>query len=478
MREKWTKVQDVFLLDSSLDWSTVDEDALPAKLIIGLIKQTDRLRVTLDGRTQQCVSIETNFKKEKEKLQVDLAKANDQLKDVTYYFNKTKSEVATLKSTVEHLQQLNRDKLDEIGQLKKDSTVQLWDKEKKKLLEKTAEKEEELKALIEKLQKEKVNLMEKIKDLSNQNKMEKLKNELHMRPSADDMSGEVEKYKRHIFILEQDLRRMDTEMNNQQKYVIGMFGGISEDVNKLVDKIPENTCLDITETTHVIRTLRQLAIRAMKILKGAREGKLGMLRADLPDHYLSTAEVVGSPLKKLSTAYGARSVSPHSSKTPRQENGAGAITSEFGGKMSDRLSTLRESDKLLQDTVQEHPELVNPVTGYVNMIRVMKYFPHMTQSYVKEQWEMFHQYDTNKDGTLDLPEMMLAMTSTLGQKFTATQVKEAMTEVDVDRSNSIDFFEYLSVADMLKNKKGRSELFRSSLIQQQGRHVSKTCAVM
>ena len=47
---------------------------------------------------------------------VDLAKANDQLKDITYYFNKTKSEVATLKGTVEHLQQLNRDKLDEIGQ--------------------------------------------------------------------------------------------------------------------------------------------------------------------------------------------------------------------------------------------------------------------------------------------------------------------------------------------------------------------------
>ena len=46
----------------------------------------------------------------------DLAKANDQLKDITYYFNKTKSEVATLKSTVEHLQQLNRDKLDEIAQ--------------------------------------------------------------------------------------------------------------------------------------------------------------------------------------------------------------------------------------------------------------------------------------------------------------------------------------------------------------------------
>ena len=29
-----------------------------------------------------------------------------------------------------------------------------------------------------------------------------------------------------------------------------------------------------------------------------------------------------------------------------------------------------------------HPELVNPVTGFVNMIRVMKFFPHMTQNYV------------------------------------------------------------------------------------------------
>ncbi|KAI0217231.1 hypothetical protein LSAT2_030893 [Lamellibrachia satsuma] len=325
---------------------------------------------------------------------------------------------------------------------------------------------------------------------------------------------------------------MDTEMNNQQKHVIGMFGGLSVDVNKLVEKIPENTSLDITETNHVIRTLRQLAIRAMKILQSSREGKLGILRADMPDHYLSTTEVLNSPLKKLSTAYGGRSNSPRKDNTDAQpENGSGATKSEFSGKMGDRLSTLRESDNFLREAgitvkvehlglvfrkmhsqsydgafniagmttgmvalmltnnqksnanspVQEsagHPELVNPITGFVNMIRVMKHFPHMTQSYVKEQWDMFHQYDTNKDGTLDLPEMMLAMTSTLGQQFTATQVKEALTEVDADGSSTIDFFEYLSVADMLQNKKGRSEVFRSSLVQQQGRHVSKTCAVM
>ena len=42
--------------------------------------------------------------------------------------------------------------------------------------------------------------------------------------------------------------------------------------------------------------------------------------------------------------------------------------------------------------VQEHPELVNPVTGYVNMIRVMKYFPHMTQSYVSIRLVQYDQY--------------------------------------------------------------------------------------
>ena len=53
-----------------------------------------------------------------------------------------------------------------------------------------------------------------------------------------------------------------------------------------------------------------------------------------------------------------------------------------------------------------------------------------------------------------------------------------MVEVDMDHSQTIDFYEYLTVTDMLRLKRGRAELFRSPLVQQQAKHVSKTCIVM
>jgi len=52
-------------------------------------------------------------------------------------------------------------------------------------------------------------------------------------------------------------------------------------------------------------------------------------------------------------------------------------------------------------------------------------------------------------------QIIVAMNATIGQQFTATQIKEAMLEVDADGSNTIDFYEYLMIADMLISKKGR-----------------------
>ena len=56
-----------------------------------------------------------------------------------------------------------------------------------------------------------------------------------------------------------------------------------------------------------MRDLQQILHR---VQQAAAEGKLGIIRADLPDHYLATdSDLKQMPIKKLSTGYKARFVS-------------------------------------------------------------------------------------------------------------------------------------------------------------------------
>ena len=52
-------------------------------------------------------------------------------------------------------------------------------------------------------------------------------------------------------------------------------------------------------------------------------------------------------------------------------------------------------------------------------------------------------------------QMISAMYATTGQNFPPREIKEAMLEADLDGSNTIDFFEFLNVANMLKKKAGK-----------------------
>ena len=46
----------------------------------------------------------------------------------------------------------------------------------------------------------------------------------------------------------------------------------------------------------VFRQGRQLGLRLDKVWRAAADGKLGLLRADLPDHYLATDKVTYTPI--------------------------------------------------------------------------------------------------------------------------------------------------------------------------------------
>lgn len=69
------------------------------------------------------------------------------------------------------------------------------------------------------------------------------------------------------------------------------------------------------------------------------------------------------------------------------------------------------------------------------------------------------------------------MKTTVSKDFTARDLADVMFEVDVDNSQTIDFYEYLLIANMLINKQGKSAVFRSEKLRKEDKHVSKLCVL-
>lgn len=115
--------------------------------------------------------------------------------------------------------------------------------------------------------------------------------------------------------------------------------------------------------------------------------------------------------------------------------------------------------------------------GILDLELSKRCFPHMTEAEIKEHFEQFDQYDSNDDHTLDFVEMLQAIRGTVGDYFKPRQIKEAIAEIDVDRSDSVDFYEYIRISALLLKKAGKSEIFRSGLVQDASGSMSRVCSI-
>jgi len=126
--------------------------------------------------------------------------------------------------------------------------------------------------------------------------------------------------------------------------------------------------------------------------------------------------------------------------------------------------------------ILEHPQLIYD-NGKVNTTALIKHFPSLSVAFVQEQWTNFRRYDRNGDGTLDLAEMMTAITATMGHRFTAHEVVDVMAEVDDDQSSTLDFYEFLKVAVIISKKTGKASLFQDDEVVKNKKQLSKTCLI-
>ncbi|KAI0233202.1 hypothetical protein LSAT2_016499 [Lamellibrachia satsuma] len=474
MTENWSKVEDNYINDPFFayrkNWNA-KQSLLPAELILQLISRMDVIEHGLMNKLKEYDSA-TNETMNKLNEKVDIL--SDQKKDLglrlqkrTMEVTQTNSEAAALRGTIELLQRRIDVKSVEIAQLRKGGTVQLWEKEKKKLMETSLQREEEMRERIVELEEDKEHLMARIKRVDEKYRVQKMKNELRV---SEDQDEEVERNKKYIFMLEQDMHRLGVELRHQQRHVAGIFMGLMTDLGAGLKFLQEKASI-APEALEKVSIPLEYTVRAYE---AAKLGKLAILRADLPLQYLATPEECKTmsdiQVKLLSTAYAKKitddnnSMISHSSRKKNKEK-------RVARKAED------ESSSSLHKKAN-HPPLIKPETGQVDVAEARKHFPDFSEADIRDQFEYFTGYDQNKDGKLDLGEAMTAMTTTTGSKFSASQMKEAVAEVDLDGSGAIDFYEYLNMARMLLNVEGRAQIFRSKLVEQHGKQVSKMCNVM
>ncbi|CAH1781167.1 unnamed protein product [Owenia fusiformis] len=475
----WTSIRDKYVHDEFYEYHrgnfTSEELKDPAKVLFDFTNEMHLVKDAVVQKIEDCMNKEYQLNQEIKGLQDDLWKVKNDNTNMQVQKNADRAEMNVSKATTGHYEKLINEKNEQIAQLKRENTVQLWAKEKEKILHDANMKATKLESEILQLKTEnldmKVRMQKKINELEDSNRMMKMKSEMRIGPSKTEKKSETDQLKNKLHYMERDVNKMENELANQQKYYIGISNGLRVDHKKNMEALTanESRCPDVL----VMSELKNYQANLEKLYIAVQEGRLNEFRADLPEHYIATnVDVKKSPVKMFSKLY------IENTEQTKFQPIKGDISTKKNLREEDESDSDDDDDVGLKKRLNlpDNPTMINK-NGSINMINAMKYFPHMSASFIKEQYQQFKLYDEDGNGKLDLTELMAAMTTTIGQQFTPAQIKEAMCEVDRDKDNSLDFHEYLLISSNLIRRQGRSDVFRSALAKEQGKAVSKTCVI-
>ncbi|CAK8692725.1 uncharacterized protein LOC143461746 [Clavelina lepadiformis] len=142
-------------------------------------------------------------------------------------------------------------------------------------------------------------------------------------------------------------------------------------------------------------------------------------------------------------------VPPRRSNSKKNDSPAGSPV--VNGTSSEETDKWREDAKAL-----------------VRLKEIAQKFPELKLSVILTSETFFKESDINNDGTIDMQELENLLMKG-GHLFTNKELAEIMNQIDVDKSGSIDFMEYLMVMDRIQQRK------RVNLPQTLTR--SKTCKI-
>ncbi|XP_071950818.1 uncharacterized protein [Antedon mediterranea] len=571
--ESWSRLRQRHLNGHPDLMEDFNTNMLLSDRLLQFVSTLDNIRQTLFEQIQNSSKREDSLLTELKNVRGDLAKEKQTSTNLKWKLDKMSKEFNSKMSCTAILSEQLQDKQRVIEQLHRNGTVQLWEKEKKILLENVAQHEKELEKELADLQKvheqTKDRLNRRNRELDEKLKVEKMKDIVSRIAERGETFVELEDCRRRMYTLERDMTYIEKEIEDHQKLFVGCIKGVREDFLTIVERDKENGTVDKDD-------VRKMTLIMDAIYNGVRSGRLDITKADLPLHYIALEEeITGHPSKKKITktqylhiqavipveSSKLRPVEKHlegidtcdkknervkderlhqsrittsstpscpsahpptvlvvpestdepnltiqsaktrirsgrprtSSKSPRlrpktAKNITNPGSNERMNKTNNgqiRVNSTQKHNSRRASTysfstanfAEHHTELINIRTGQLNIKESMKLFKCYTKEQILEHYNMFIKYDTSKDYSLDLSETSEAIHSTVGDYYTQEQIKEVMEEVDVNHSNSIDFYEYLGIASMLKQRSGNSKVFKSGIVRHGGTSVSKMCVV-
>ncbi|XP_072034217.1 uncharacterized protein [Amphiura filiformis] len=509
--ECWSRVRSEYISKLNVEDGEEQPSSL-AEMVVTLTEKLDKIKDGLEMKIQSILYQEEEYKTEIRNLKQQLAEERHNIVEMKWKRQKDMEDASVDQLSKEILVQQLEEKRDLIAELQRSSTVQLWEKEKEKVLAKAKEREEQMKLEYAELKQTYDELRDRttkrIKDLEDKVNMGKMKTLGKLTPRTE-WEADNENLKRQIYMKHMDLTKIEQEIVKQQKLYAGCVKGIRRDF-KIITERQESGKIAAED----IRKLRAIL---ESIFKGACDGRLEQTKADLPLHYFAVDEdITGHPIKKLSKlrlqpvpvkldvieetlpegqearrqsrvwSYNSSSAerpvvtqrqtlsrisdddsaTNHNSNSLKMNGSSGVKDSYHNGEISPEGTSSSDA----------HPDLTDE-DGILDMELTKKHFPFLTEQEIKDHYEQFQNYDSNDDRTLDFVEMLQAIRGTVGDYFKPRQIKEAIAEIDVDRSDSVDFYEYLRIAALLLKKAGKSEIFRSGLVKDAGNSMSRVCSI-
>ncbi|XP_028404971.1 uncharacterized protein LOC114527495 [Dendronephthya gigantea] len=426
----------------------------------------------------------TEVAKENQELKVLLKREKEEVMHQQQSHNFAVTEKNTILATCRKLEEQLEEKNKQILQLQKEGTVTLWKREKTKLLDGIKTKEVDLSKELEKTQVEasgtKERLQRRIVELTGQIKLLKLEKELggKLGTGLDHENGsstpdvDNNSLKQQLYRKERALVMAEAELQKQQKYFIGFIHGLQRDLIIMLER-------EGKKTENYSRDNKAYMNMLKRIYTAAKEGELSDLKAKLPVHYQGVHEdSLKHPLGKRLT----KSMSELNREYYELQQ-SGAIYDPTLMKPS--LKKWRDAKSANErpnhsQTYGVHPILVDIATGTLLTSQAINFFPEWTEDDIKEMFEQFRKFDANNDFHLDPDELLKAIPDILGRMTTTEEIQEAMDEIDNDNSGTIDFFEFLTVARLVTQQKGKSAIFkkkRLTALQKSSQARSKICVI-
>lgn len=350
--------------------------------------------------------------------------------------------------------------------------MSLWKREKQKLIGSISSRERDIEKQLESTSTEaedsKNRLERKIEDL--QNKLRKEQVRSSTRGSMSGPDGTL--LRRNLFLKERLYVVAENEIRRQQQYYFGLLKGLQRDY-EIAQSVIKSTYEEMIaqvqnpysqESGDILAKgpVQRFTERLKRIVKSVADGTVTQVRTYLPSHYLSADLPKNAPIKRFpekssSAATFVVKISPEEeANLERTDLGRYLVKWRLGDE--DNQPTL---GKLLRDIQKEHPKFVDD-DGRLLIKEAVNYFPNVGEEKISHYFSIFSMWDDNGDYSLDTTEILQNLPGMLGYLSSTEEVADAVREIDIDESGTIDFYEFLLLIKLLQEGGGKASFFQKN----------------